>query len=147
MMPGLPEAVTYSEYEEQRDSGLPPSSIHIARSYTVRLRAPEPTVELFAHDMVSLISHVQHLGKYSLVLAKVLKFDRRVELERLGVSPNGIVFRSSPLPEDLDPIPYAAERGYFVGEMGGIGSRGEISDHELEETEVNEWLAQVALTR
>jgi len=144
-MPGLPEAVTYDEYEELRDSGLPPSSIHVARPYTLRWRYSQPTRECFAHDLLSLIHEIKHLGRYSLVGARVRDFDRVKKVD-LGISNSGIVFHLSPLPEDLDSIPYQSEIGYFVGEAGSSNSN-EISDRKSEEVEVDEWLGSLALSR
>ena len=126
-MPHMPEAVTYDEYEEMRDDGLRPPSIHQSKPYTVRLRKHEHTREHFADDTLALILRVRHLGRFSIIGAKVRTPNGVWEYE-FGLNYNGILFNHEPMPEDLDSIPYKAEAGYFIGDTDGIGGNTDSID-------------------
>lgn len=133
IMPGQPEAVTYHEYEEQRDNSLLPASVHPHRVYTARFReVKDPSVDIYAFDKLTLITAVGHLGHYSLVGAKVQDFNG-VTNKTFGVNQQGLIFVHKPLPENLETIPYTAELGYFLCDIDGNG-RHELAALESDST-------------
>jgi len=128
MMPHMPEVVSYDVYEAMRDDGLPPTSVHEAKPYTVRLRKVSgASREEYADDMLALILKIKHLGRYSIIGAKIRTHRGILEYE-FGLSDGGIIFNHEPMPDDLDFIPYESEGGYFVGEIGGSGEKDMLAD-------------------
>jgi hypothetical protein len=143
LRPQKPEAVSYREYEQQRDGGLPPVSLDTHKDYTVRIRhySPPPTQEVFAYDYSSRVMAIEHLGKYSVVRFVLINPGQRIGLEA-GISLGGIVFDHTPLPEDLEYIPYSSERGYFVGRLEGVGGKGAVPDEDLQDVEIESTIEQ-----
>jgi hypothetical protein len=131
MMPLRPEIVSFDEYERLRDEALEPTSVYIHSPYTVRLRAKESlaTRAEYAYDMLSIVLKVQHLGRFSVVKAKIKGFDINDKSEiEFGLNRNGIAFDHKDVPEDLEEIPYRHELGYFVGGSDGLGGGTSATD-------------------
>jgi len=129
MMPNMPEAVTYHEYEAMRDQGIPPTSVYEGRPYTVRFRVKEQFVskDLYAYDMLGVILKVRHLGQYSIIGAKI-RHTIGVDKSEFGLSHNGIAFIPEPLPDDFEFIPYKSELGYIVGDADGNSRSADHAD-------------------